>query len=609
MLAHAVIAALSIAAILAMWSLLAATCLGLGGWYFLGLAPRGRIGRDSPPATFADLLAAFWLGLATLFAILQLWHFFAPINGTAHAVILTGGFVGALALLPKLWRSVRSAPRKQMGGGLLAFALVAIFLANRATGPGTYYDSGLYHIAAVKWTNTYPIVPGLANLHMRLGFSSTLTLLAALLNQGGWEGGANHLVNGFLLASLAVMIVRSATKVFAGTAGPQHWAMLFSSMLLTDWAMDIQASSYSADLGVAALTVVAAYYFLELFVVRPAPKDAAAATMICVALLAATVTAKASALVMGGPMIAVTWLILWRATPGGWGRRLGSLLPSAGLALVLVAGWVAREIILTGYPLYPSEAFALPVDWAVPHEKVAWLRRIILDYGRWKSYDDTRSHWNWLKPWWQMRMLDGWSYCKGLVPLGIGAIAWAAAGGVGAAGWLKQMGVAWRGVFWLLGCVAIAMFAWWNSAPDPRYATQVFVLFMAGGLVLIVGMMKTPIGKGTMIGVALLLAATPLWLGSNAAAFFGARVVKDVWILPPEKGWMYDAPRGKWTELVTKSGVKVYVPVPAEGETFEDRAWDAPLPATPRSEIEVTEVVIPELKLRKAGDLGSGFKR
>ena len=57
---------------------------------------------------------------------------------------------------------------------------------------------------------------------MRFGFSSTLTLFSALLNQGVWEGHANHLVNGFLLAAVAAMIVRSTAKVMTGGAGPQH---------------------------------------------------------------------------------------------------------------------------------------------------------------------------------------------------------------------------------------------------------------------------------------------------------------------------------------------------------------------------------------------------
>src|ERR1035437_9379952 len=146
-------------AILATWMLLAAVCLALGSWHLLALR------KNSP--TLADFFATFWIGLVTLLSLLQFWHFFAPIDLVAHTTLLTLGVFGFLTILPALLRAVGNTPHRPFLYSALAFLILAIWLANRGTGPNADYDAGLYHIAAVKWTRLYAIVPGLANLHLR----------------------------------------------------------------------------------------------------------------------------------------------------------------------------------------------------------------------------------------------------------------------------------------------------------------------------------------------------------------------------------------------------------------------------------------------------------
>ena len=43
----------------------------------------------------------------------------------------------------------------------LVFLLMALWMANRAIGPIQNGDTGLYHMAAVNWAASYPIVHGL----------------------------------------------------------------------------------------------------------------------------------------------------------------------------------------------------------------------------------------------------------------------------------------------------------------------------------------------------------------------------------------------------------------------------------------------------------------
>ena len=47
-----------------------------------------------------------------------------------------------------------------------------------------------------------------------------------------------------------------------------------------------------------------------------------------------------------------------------------ALRPVLAIGVALAVPWVARSVILTGYPVYPLEILGLPVDWKVPAEQV-----------------------------------------------------------------------------------------------------------------------------------------------------------------------------------------------------------------------------------------------
>ncbi len=303
MLANAIAATVLI---LATWVVYALVILGFSTWYM-------RAFLHNENATFGDFFTAFWVGLATLLGLLQLWHFFAPIDSTAYIALISIGILGFLSLVPDLWRALRNTPSRPFAAGILMLALIAIWLANRATGLGAEYDSGLYHIAAIKWTLLYRIVPGLANLHMRFGFSSTITLLAAWMDHGPWAGNANHIVNGFFLAALAAAIIRSALRDprIKATLFPRIIGCCsFSGILVIDWGTDIQASSYSTD-----ISAMAPHHrrrpLLSESVRRTRPR-APPPGLVCAALSAAAVTAKASTLILCAPMTAIILVLLWR---------------------------------------------------------------------------------------------------------------------------------------------------------------------------------------------------------------------------------------------------------------------------------------------------------
>ena len=53
------------------------------------------------------------------------------------------------------------APETPRRGTIVLLLLLALWIANRAIGPGNAEDSGLYHYRAIRWATAYPVVTGI----------------------------------------------------------------------------------------------------------------------------------------------------------------------------------------------------------------------------------------------------------------------------------------------------------------------------------------------------------------------------------------------------------------------------------------------------------------
>ena len=132
------------------------------------------------------LFDTFWIGLAGMSVYFSYWSLWAATQPTA--------LLGFCALL-----GVGYALRKVGFSGILAafrgwrthiwvfLGLLGLFSV-KAAAPIASYDSGLYHIQAIKWIESYAVVPGLANLHDRFGFNPIFFNLCAGFSFREWIG-------------------------------------------------------------------------------------------------------------------------------------------------------------------------------------------------------------------------------------------------------------------------------------------------------------------------------------------------------------------------------------------------------------------------------------
>ena len=284
-------------------------------------------------------------------------------------------------------------------------ALAALWLANHAIGEASDYDLGLYHLGIIEYAEHYATIPGLANLQTRLAASDPHLLLAAFLDRGPWAGAGWHLVDGLLVSllalELATRLARPAPALPSFTRRVA-WLLIPATMVVVGSAVDYRLASPNLDLACFVLVAVGMLYLADC--VENGVRATAAVTSVAT-LAAASATrplfwlstaAAAGILVAAGPR------------PRADARRVLAL---CGLPAVLLVGWMTRQAILSGYPLYPVKVGALPVDWRVPASVVDYTGRWTSSWARWPGQgpDTVLSSWHWLRAYWlsaQEKSLD-----------------------------------------------------------------------------------------------------------------------------------------------------------------------------------------------------------
>src|SRR5467141_1934940 len=204
-----------------------------------------------------SLTDAFWMGLAFSVAALEIWSLVLPITPSIALFLFGVGILGLGLSRSKLRASLLAAWQNSRWLLLLGLAF-ALLLAFRSCGPFDYYDTGLYGAPAVRWIQTYPAVPGLANLHGRLGFNSSVFLCIAALGQGPWKDLGFHLFTGFLLSALWATLLPACARCVRGTASPADWFHCILTVPAFFWTTRSRIVGTQTDEPAAIVALVAA---------------------------------------------------------------------------------------------------------------------------------------------------------------------------------------------------------------------------------------------------------------------------------------------------------------------------------------------------------------
>lgn len=213
-------------------------------------------------------------------------------------------------------------------------------------------DNESYYLQTIQWLNEYGLVKGLANLHMFLGQMSGLHLLQSSFNFGFAFDFLNS-INGFILMIGAFFSFNALNRFFK--RGKLIDLVVGLVFLATPFLLRF-LDSPSPDLPVYVIFPIALSVFYKNY--RSPRKDAVLALYFFALLL---ILIKVTSF----PILLLPFVLSFRY----WKfKRL--FWPSAVLCGLALLAFGVRNLIITGYLLYPFDWFGsfITVDWRLPPE-------------------------------------------------------------------------------------------------------------------------------------------------------------------------------------------------------------------------------------------------
>lgn len=334
-------------------------------------------------------------------------------------------------------------------------------------------DTWFYHAQSMQWIKEFGVVPGLGNVHGRFAFNSNYFVISSFYAFWFSTDLVLFPLGSFFFIVLNFRLLFSLEAARAN--GDQRWMIIYGLLLLLfSYQSILLLSSTSTDI----ISCILIFYIFLLFFDTYKQTDKNYEELILWSLVALSVTFKLSSLII------VVMLI--PTLPQVFKSR--RFIPLAGIAILIGLPFIARNIILSGYILYPFPSIdVLSVDWKIPIEEVKFEKELVEGWAKqpygsagMEKFEDILSilefsFVDWIKVWWPAQSLK-WKFFMLLSLLHIPLIFYS---------WFRKE-YKFTIVF---AALALNLLFWFDQAPQPRFAYG----FLFFGAALILGYLGSPI--------------------------------------------------------------------------------------------------------------------
>lgn len=355
--------------------------------------------KDGATSGFPFGIAATELaGVVAITVYAQVFSLFGKVSVLAHLLLLAFAVAAAYwcrAELLAFWNRYRKTVFSWEGILYLVFAVMTAYFASRGL---QHTDTGIYHAQMIRWYEEYGIVPGLANLQQHFGYNSAYLAYAAIFSMKWLLGQSLHGTTGFLQAFLVIWALyglKSFKYHKRHLADGCRAAILLYAIVIAERVM-----SPATDFGAMYLSL----WILTLWAKTACEREEREEektdfyALLCVAVVCVT-TYKLSA----GMLVLLTLYPAVFLIRGKEWKKIALYFLSG---VIVLAPWLIRNVILTGWLIYPFEAIDLfRLDWKVPLElmqhdsdQIKVWGRCLFDVGR---IQDPVSVW--LPIWWNAK--------------------------------------------------------------------------------------------------------------------------------------------------------------------------------------------------------------
>lgn len=294
-----------------------------------------------------------FLGLFLITILASIWAFFGRINLEFHAVLILCNGIVFFKYKSEIFESYKSCLTKivAISVGLkffLAFATLLI-LAQCSLLPYVI-DNESYYIQTIKWFDEYGFVKGLANLHLYLGQASGWHVTQSVFNFSFLYPNFNDL-SGYCLLLGVLFSVEKLEEYYKNSN--LNYLIIGVFPLASIYFFQF-ISAPSPDIPIYVLSFVVLFYFLENF------KNCATEKFnLIVILVLFMLYIKSTSIVFA--LLPILLLVQ------NFKLLSKKLFVPGVVAMLILALFVCKNMIISGSVLFPSKMFAsFTLDYSIP---------------------------------------------------------------------------------------------------------------------------------------------------------------------------------------------------------------------------------------------------
>lgn len=259
-----------------------------------------------------------------------------------------------------------------------------------------HYDTDLYHAQSIRWIEEYGVVPGLGNLHVRFAYNSSIFAFTALYSMKFLLGSSLHTLCGFFAFILSITILDISKSFKTKRLRLSDFARIGAAYYLTLICDEVvsPASDYA--------TMCAVFYLIIKWLSQlESTVDDSENNITPYALICIGGVFSVSLKLTSGLILLLTIKPAYELIKN---KNWRDILIYIFMGSVVIAPWLIRTVIISGYLLYPFPSLDIfNVDWKIPAAKAVSDSAEIKTWGR-AIYDASKvdlsiTEWfpNWFK--------------------------------------------------------------------------------------------------------------------------------------------------------------------------------------------------------------------
>ena len=324
------------------------------------------------------------IGAVTVYA--QFFSIFWRVGLAANLVLLLVCFLCMIRYRREFlakWHTIRLTMKLSQTVFVIGMFLLFAYGTSRGI---IHYDTGLYHAQSIRWIEEYGVIPGLGNLHSRLAYNSASFCLSALYSMAFLGGQSYHCCAGFLAFLLSLVcgeairrdrVKRPVLSDFVRIMGIYYLLNIFDEMI-----------SPASDYFMVLLVFFIVIRWLELL--EREEKFYLPYALLCLMCVLVISVKLSGALVL---LLALKPAVLMIKE-----KRGKEIVKFLLLGLIAIAPFLIRNVILSGWLIYPFTAIDLfDMDFKIPKGMADYDAKEIQVWGRGFTdvtrYDDPITAW------------------------------------------------------------------------------------------------------------------------------------------------------------------------------------------------------------------------